>query len=249
MQIADTARRRRRQELAGQGGDARDVPFCTGHIGLLGTKPSWDLMQECDTLLVVGCSFPYAEFYPKAGQAKGVQIDIDGRLLSLRYPMDVNLKGDARQTLAGTDAPAKRKTERTWQEKVIENVKEWWKVVEGRAHTDGNNGLLNPERVFWELSPRLPDRCIISADSGTTANWFARDLKIRRGHDGQRQRQSRDDGGGGSLCRRGEILLPRSRLHCRDRRRRDADERAQRLHYRRPNTGRSGPTRAGSRWC
>jgi pyruvate dehydrogenase (quinone) len=138
-------------------------------------------MQGCDALLVVGSSFPYGEFYPKAGQAKGVQIDIDGRLLSLRYPMDVNLKGDARQTLKALMPLINRKTERSWQKTVIDGVTEWWKVVEGRAHTDGNNGLLNPERVFWELSPRLPDRCILSADSGTTANWYARDLKIRRG--------------------------------------------------------------------
>ena len=158
-----------------------EIPFCTGHIGLLGTKPSWDLMQECDTLLVVGSSFPYSEFYPKAGHAKGIQIDVDGRLLSLRYPMDVNLKGDARQTLSALIPRLTPKSDLSWQQTVIENVKEWWKVVEGRAHTDGNNGLLNPERIFWELSPKLPDRCIISADSGTSANWFARDLKIRRG--------------------------------------------------------------------
>lgn len=160
---------------------AEDVPFCTGHIGLLGSKPSWDLMRGCDALLVVGSSFPYAEFYPKAGHAKGVQIDIDGRLLSLRYPMEVNLKGDAKQTLAALMPLIRRKKDRSWQETVVKNVKEWWKVVEGRAHNDGDKGLLNPERVFWELSPKLPDRCIISADSGTTANWYARDLKIRRG--------------------------------------------------------------------
>ncbi|HTW94888.1 MAG TPA: thiamine pyrophosphate-requiring protein [Tepidisphaeraceae bacterium] len=158
-----------------------EVPFCTGHIGLLGSKASWDLMKECDTLLVVGSSFPYAEFYPKAGQARGVQIDIDGRLLSLRYPMEVNLKGDAKQTLEALIPMLDRKTDRSWQEKVTKWVEDWWKVVHARAMTDGNNGLLNPERVFWELSPRLPDGCIISADSGTTANWFARDLKIRRG--------------------------------------------------------------------
>jgi pyruvate dehydrogenase (quinone) len=158
-----------------------DVPFCTGHIGLLGTKASWDLMRECDTLLVVGCSFPYAEFYPKPGQAKAVQIDADGRLLSLRYPMDVNLKGDARQTLQALLPLLRRKEERKWQDEVIEGVKKWWKLVEERAHADGNNDLLNPERVFWELSPKLPDRCILSADSGTTANWYARDLRIRRG--------------------------------------------------------------------
>lgn len=158
-----------------------EVPYCTGHIGLLGSKPSWDMMQECDTLLVVGCSFPYAEFYPKVGQAKGVQIDIDGRLLSVRYPMDVNLKGDSKQTLAALLPHLQRKPDRSWQESLIGGIKEWWKVVEGRAHTDGNNGLLNPERVFWELGQKLPDRCILSADSGTTANWYARDLKIRRG--------------------------------------------------------------------
>jgi pyruvate dehydrogenase (quinone) len=158
-----------------------EVPFCAGHIGLLGSKPSWDLMQDCDTLLVVGCSFPYGEFYPKADKAKGVQIDIDGRLLSLRFPMDVNLKGDARQTLQALIPLITRKSDRAWQKTVIDNVKDWWKTIDARAHTDGNNGLLNPERVFWELSPKLPDRCILSADSGTTANWYARDLKIRRG--------------------------------------------------------------------
>ena len=160
---------------------SEEVPFCTGHIGLLGSKPSWDLMQDCDTLLVVGSSFPYGEFYPKAGQAKGVQIDIDGRLLSLRYPMDVNLKGDAKQTLAALIPLIERKVARAWQNRIVEDIEKWWKVVEGRAHTDGNSGLLNPERVFWELSPKLPERCILSADSGTTANWYARDLKIRRG--------------------------------------------------------------------
>ncbi|HEY1686116.1 MAG TPA: thiamine pyrophosphate-requiring protein [Tepidisphaeraceae bacterium] len=158
-----------------------EIPYCTGHIGLLGSKPTWDMMQECDTLLVVGSSFPYAEFYPTAGQAKAVQIDIDGRLLSLRYPMDVNLKGDAKQTLQALMPLIAQKKDVSWQKGIIENVEKWWKVVEGRAHTDGNNKLLNPERIFWELSPKLPDRCIISADSGTTANWYARDLKIRRG--------------------------------------------------------------------
>ena len=160
---------------------AEDVPYCTGHIGLLGSKPTWDMMRGCDALLVVGSSFPYAEFYPKAGQAKGVQIDIDGRLLSLRYPMDVNLKGDSKQTLAALMPLLQRKEDRAWQQQIIESVQHWWKIVEGRAHTEGNKGLLNPERVFWELSPQLPDNCIISADSGTAANWYARDLKIRRG--------------------------------------------------------------------
>jgi pyruvate dehydrogenase (quinone) len=181
LQIADLLGAGVAKSWLGKAVIAEEVPYCTGHIGLLGSKPSWDLMQDCDTLLVVGSSFPYGEFYPKAGKAKAVQIDIDGRLLSLRYPMDVNLKGDAKQTLEALIPLINQKTERSWQERVVSNVKEWWKVIEGRAMTDGNNGLLNPERVFWELSPRLPDRCILSAESGTTANWYARDLKIRRG--------------------------------------------------------------------
>jgi pyruvate dehydrogenase (quinone) len=165
----------------GKAAVAESVPFCTGHIGLLGTKPSWDLMRDCDTLLVVGSSFPYGEFYPKAGRARGVQIDIDGRLLSLRYPMDVNLKGDAKSTLRALLPLLEKKTDRSWQDRVSEWVKEWWALVESRAHTSGQGGLLNPERVFWELSPRLPDGCILAADSGTAANWYARDLKLRPG--------------------------------------------------------------------
>ncbi len=181
LQIAELLGAGVAKSWLGKAAVADDIPFCTGHIGLLGSKASWDLMQGCDTLLVVGSSFPYSEFYPPAGQAKGVQIDIDGRLLSLRYPMDINLKGDARQTLSALIPMITRKSDRAWQKAIIEGVKDWWKVVEARAHTDGNKGLLNPERIFWELSPRLPEGCILSADSGTTANWYARDLKIRRG--------------------------------------------------------------------
>jgi pyruvate dehydrogenase (quinone) len=136
-------------------------------------------MQGCDTLLVVGSSFPYAEFYPKVGDARGVQIDLDGRMLSLRYPMEVNLKGDARETLAALMPMIDRKRDRSWQNKIIEDVRDWWKVVEARAMNEANP--INPERVFWELSPRLPDNCILSADSGTAANWYARELKVRRG--------------------------------------------------------------------
>jgi pyruvate dehydrogenase (quinone) len=155
------------------------IPYCTGNIGLLGTKPSWDLMQDCDTLLVVGCSFPYGEFYPKEGQCRAVQIDIDGRMLSIRYPMDVPLKGDAKETLQALIPMIRRKEDRSWQDNVIAGVRDWWKVIEAQAMDSANP--LNPQRLFWELSPRLPEQCILSADSGTAANWFARDIKIRRG--------------------------------------------------------------------
>ncbi|MBV9998270.1 MAG: thiamine pyrophosphate-requiring protein [Verrucomicrobia bacterium] len=155
------------------------LPFCCGAIGLLGTKPSWDMMQDCDTLLMVGSSFPYSEFLPKPGRARGVQIDIDAKMLSLRYPMEVNLVGDSAETLRALVPLLQRKTDRSWREKLEEEIKDWWKLMEARAMQGANP--INPQRVFWELSSRLPDNCILTADSGSTANWFARDLKFRRG--------------------------------------------------------------------
>nr|MBA3650788.1 thiamine pyrophosphate-requiring protein [Chthoniobacterales bacterium] len=155
------------------------LPYCTGAIGLLGTKPSWDMMTGCDTLLMIGSSFPYSEFLPEEGKARGVQIDLDPKMVSIRYPMEVNLVGDSAETLRALIPLLQRKEERAWRKEIEENVAEWWKVLEARAMNDANP--INPQRVFWELSPRLPDNCIIVADSGSSANWFARDLKIRRG--------------------------------------------------------------------
>jgi len=155
------------------------LPWVTGSIGLLGTKPSWDLMMECDTLLMVGSSFPYSEFLPKEGQARGVQIDIDGRMLSMRYPMEVNLTGDSAETLRALVPLLKRKTDRSWREKIEKAMGDWWKLMDERAHTAANP--INPQLVFWELSRRLPDQAILSSDSGSAANWFARDIKIRDG--------------------------------------------------------------------
>jgi pyruvate dehydrogenase (quinone) len=153
-----------------------DLPFVTGSIGLLGTKPSWDLMMGCDTLLMVGSSFPYSEFLPEEGHARGVQIDLDGRMLGIRYPMDVNLLGDSRETLRSLIPLLNRKPERKWREEIENNVAEWWQVMEARAMNDADP--INPERVFWELSSRLPHDAILTSDSGSSANWFARDVKI-----------------------------------------------------------------------
>jgi len=130
-------------------------------------------------LLMIGSSFPYSEFLPKEGQARGVQIDIDGRMLSLRYPMEVNLIGDSKQTLKELLPLITYKEDRSWRKTIEEGVRDWWKVLEGRAMNKANP--INPQRVFWELSSKLPDKCILAADSGTAANWFARDLKIREG--------------------------------------------------------------------
>jgi pyruvate dehydrogenase (quinone) len=165
--------------LLGKAAVPDDLPFVTGAIGLLGTKPSWDMMQECDTLLMVGSGFPYSEFLPKEGQARGVQIDIDGRMLSLRYPMEIGLVGDSRETLRALIPRLQRKIDRNWRADIEANVARWWRVLESRAMNSATQ--INPQRVFWELSPRLPDDCILTCDSGTAASWYARDLKMRRG--------------------------------------------------------------------
>jgi pyruvate dehydrogenase (quinone) len=165
--------------LLGKAAVPDDLPFVTGSIGLLGTKPSWDLMKGCDTFLMVGSSFPYSEFLPKPGTARGVQIDIDGSRLSLRYPMEVNMVGDSATTLSALLPLLTQKTETAWIKGVESGVKSWWETLQSRAMDSADP--LNPQRVFWELSKRLPDNAIITADSGSVANWYARDLKMRRG--------------------------------------------------------------------
>jgi pyruvate dehydrogenase (quinone) len=179
IQVAEVLGAGVAKALLGRAAVPDDLPFVTGQIGLLGTRPSWDLMMGCDTLLMVGSSFPYSEFLPPEGQARGVQIDIDAKMLSIRYPMEVNLVGDSALTLRALLPLLKRKADRSWREEIERNVEEWWQVVEERSLS--NADPINPQRVLWELSPRLPDNAIISADSGSVANWFARNLKIRRG--------------------------------------------------------------------
>src|SRR3954453_13289808 len=156
-----------------------DLPYVTGPIGLLGSKPSYEMMENCDTLLMVGSSFPYSEFLPKPGQARGVQIDIDARMLGIRYPMELNLVGDAQATLAELIPQLQRKEDRSWREQIEKEVQRWWEILADRAMLDANP--INPERVFHELSSRLPDRAILLADSGSATNWWARHLKMRRG--------------------------------------------------------------------
>lgn len=165
--------------LLGRAALPDDLHYVTGSIGLLGTEPSWKLMQECDTLLMIGSGFPYAEFLPDEGKARGVQIDIDGRMLSARYPMEVNLSGDSAATLRALIPLIEQKTDRKWRKSIEKQVKEWHGLIEDRAANEAKP--INPQRVFSELSPKLPDNCILTADSGTSASWFARNLKIREG--------------------------------------------------------------------
>ena len=156
-----------------------DLPFCTGTIGMIGTQASDAMMKECDTLLMVGSSFPYAEFLPREGAARAVQIDLDPTMLALRYPMDVNLAGDARATLRALIPLLRRKEERGWRARIEANVAESWRVLDERARLPGQP--VNPQRAFSELSPRLPDDVILAGDSGSVTAWYALHLRLRRG--------------------------------------------------------------------
>jgi pyruvate dehydrogenase (quinone) len=155
---------------------ADELPYVTGAIGLLGSKASWKLMQQCDTLLMVGTNMPYSEFLPEPGKARGVQIDIDGRRLGFRFPTEVNLVGDSAETLRALEPLIEQKPG-AWREKVEGWVADWWKVVEARAMNDADP--VNGQRVLWELSSRLPDDAMISCDCGTATGWYARDVKMR----------------------------------------------------------------------
>ncbi|MGN6651174.1 thiamine pyrophosphate-requiring protein [Trinickia sp.] len=157
-----------------------EYPWVTGSIGLLGTKPSWELMTHCDTLLMIGSGFPYSEFLPKEGDARGVQIDIGADMLSLRYPMEVNLVGDSAETLRALLPLLDQKTDDAWRKRIEHWTSEWWDTLDKRAKEPVKRGV-NPQRIFTELSPKLASDVILTSDSGSCANWYARDLKIRRG--------------------------------------------------------------------
>src|SRR5436853_1427250 len=179
VQVADTLGAGVAKALLGKAALPDDLPGVTGAIGLLGTKPSYDLMMGCDAFLMVGSSFPYSEFLPEEGKARGVQIDIDGRMVGIRYPMDVNLVGDSKETLKALLPKLQRKEDRSWREEIEKGVREWWELMERRAMLEADP--INPQRVFFELSKRLPDGAILTSDSGSAANWFARDIRIRKG--------------------------------------------------------------------
>ncbi len=167
--------------LLGKGVLPDDVPYCTGGIGLLGTRPSWELMQGCDTLLMVGSSFPYAEFLPQEGRARGVQVDIDARMLSLRYPMELALVGDSAETLRALLPRLRERSDGSWREQIESSVADWWRLMEDQAEPRLQNGRLRPQALFAAMSRRLPQDAIVTSDSGSAANWFARQLRARSG--------------------------------------------------------------------
>jgi pyruvate dehydrogenase (quinone) len=181
IEVADLLGAGVAKALNGRAAVPDDLPFVTGSIGLLGTKPSDDMMQGCDTLLMVGTSFPYSEWLPEPGQARGVQIDVDARKLGIRYPVEVAMVGDAAATLRALVPHLRRKEDRSWREEIEAGVERWWRLLDERAHVEADP--INPQLVFHELSERLPDRAIVLADSGSATNWFARHLRLRRGMD------------------------------------------------------------------
>jgi len=156
-----------------------DLPYVTGSIGLLGTRPSYEMMRDCDTLLTIGSSFPYTQFLPEPGQARGVQIDIDAKMIGLRYTNEFNIVADAATALRALIPHLDRKQDRSWQENLEKSVSRWWETMHKEAMVSANP--INPMRLFAELSIRLPENAMLSADSGSSANWYARQLKFRDG--------------------------------------------------------------------
>jgi pyruvate dehydrogenase (quinone) len=156
-----------------------ELPYVTGSVGLLGTRASYELMRDCDTLLTIGSSFPYSQFLPEFGKARGVQIDIDPHMVGMRYPYEVNLVGDAKATLERLIPLIDGERGREWYETVCDNVRHWHEVMERRAELSADP--VNPEYVARALDPLLPDDAIVTSDSGSTANWYARHLTMRPG--------------------------------------------------------------------
>jgi pyruvate dehydrogenase (quinone) len=178
-QVADALGAGVAKALLGKDVLSDELPYVTGAIGLLGTRPSYELMRDCDTLLTIGSSFPYSQFLPEYGSARGVQIDIDPHMAGMRYPYEVNLIGDARATLRRLLPLLRRKDDRHWQEGLMRDISRWWEVMERRAHVSADP--INPEYVAHCLDPLLPADAIVTADSGSATNWYARHLRMRAG--------------------------------------------------------------------
>src|SRR5256885_4521457 len=165
--------------LLGKAVVADDSPYTTGGIGLLGTRPSQEAMEECDTLLIVGSAFPYIEFLPKPGEAKGVQIDLNPQQIGLRFPVEVGLVGDSRRTLQALIPLLKRKEERSFLKKAQAGMKDWWALMEKQA--TNTDVPMKPQVVAWEIGKRLKSNAVVNCDSGTITTWWARHIPVKAG--------------------------------------------------------------------
>lgn len=176
-QVADLLGAGVAKALLGKDVLSDELPWVTGSIGLLGTRPTHEMMTGCDTLLIVGSSLPYSQFLPEYGQARCVQIDVDPNMIGMRYPNEVNLVADAAAALDALVPLLQRKEDRSWREGIEQNVQRWWQTMGQQAEVETE--FVNPLRMFAEASPRLPDDAIVTADSGSAANWYARQLQFR----------------------------------------------------------------------
>ncbi|MDT7683761.1 MAG: hypothetical protein QOG57_4071 [Pseudonocardiales bacterium] len=176
-QVADVLGAGVAKALLGKDVLSDELPYVTGSIGLLGTRPSYEMMRDCDTLLMVGTNFPYSQFLPEFGKARAVQIDLDGAMIGMRYPTEVNMVADAAAALRALLLRLEAKSDRGWREKIEKNVAGWWTTMGQQAMLEAKP--VNPMRVVWELSERLPHNAIVTADAGSAANWYARHLRIR----------------------------------------------------------------------
>ncbi|HVX53525.1 thiamine pyrophosphate-requiring protein [Nocardioides sp.] len=176
-QVADLLGAGVAKALLGKDVLSDELPFVTGSIGLLGTRPSFEMMRDCDTLLTIGSNFPYSQFLPEPGQARAVQIDIDGAMIGMRYPYELNLVGDAARTLQALIPLLERKDDGAWRSTIEANVKRWWEVMESEAQVEAKP--INPMKLFHDFSTVAPEDAMIAADSGSAANWYARQIKMR----------------------------------------------------------------------
>lgn len=159
---------------------ADDLPYVTGAIGLLGTRPSYEMMMSCDTLITIGSNFPYTQFLPEFGQARAIQIDRDGAFIGMRYPYELNIVADAGVALRALLPKLERKADRSWRASIEKSVGRWWETMQRQAMTDSElPGVVNPQRLVWELGQQLPHDAMLAADSGSSANWYARHLRFR----------------------------------------------------------------------
>jgi pyruvate dehydrogenase (quinone) len=179
VQLAETLGAPIIKALLGKAVVPDDSPYTTGGIGLLGTRPSQEAIESCDTLLLVGTSFPYIEYYPKPEQARGVQIDVDPMRIGLRYPVEVGLVGDCRRTLQRLLPLLQRNKNRRFLEQAQAGMKDWHALMAERQSR--MDKPMKPQVVAWELGKRLRDDAIISSDSGTIATWFARHIPVKHG--------------------------------------------------------------------
>ena len=177
MQVAERLQAGVAKPLLGKDVLSDELPYVTGSIGLLGTRPSYEMMRNADTLLIVGSSFPYTQFLPDFGQARAVQIDIDAGRIGMRYPNELNLVGDAQTTLAALLPLLEQKPTDGWRNGIERDVASWWDTMAAEAAVKADP--INPMHLFAALSPLLPDDAIVTADSGSSANWYARQLRFR----------------------------------------------------------------------